>query len=194
MLRQYGDFADDGGQFAVSRRVERKGDLAFCGLFGLGDMPVVRCIHRAVFFQGLKREDHVLRRHRLAVVPARLLAQPVFDPGEIVGIGSRLGQQSVKGGDLVQRTDGQGFVDQPDRGCEGALHARYGQIEVVEGADRNLAHHAALGRVGIDVVEALEIGGVFDVAEQRQAVPPERFAGCGLCAGRAEDGKAGCGA
>src|SRR6185312_11920596 len=43
-------------------------------------------------------------------------------------------------------------------------------IEIVEGADRGVAHRAALGRVGIDVVEMAEIGAVFEVAEQRQGV------------------------
>jgi hypothetical protein len=47
--------------------------------------------------------------------------------------------------------------------------------------------HAALRRVRIDVVEALEVGGIFDVAEQRQRVAPRRLGR--LRVGGVDDGK-----
>ena len=85
------------------------------------------------------------------------------------------GQQTIFGGDLVLRPRHQRFVDQGGGRCERAFDAGNRDIEIVKGADRNHARDAALGRIRIDVIEALEIGGVFDVAKQRQRVPPGRL-------------------
>jgi len=49
-----------------------------------------------------------------------------------------------------------------------------------------------LGR--IDVVEAFEAGGIFDVAKQRQRMPPHNFARCCVCLVCAECRQDGCGA
>ena len=62
-----------------------------------------------------------------------------------------------------------------DAGRERAFHARDHEVEIVEGADRDLARRAGLRRIGIDVVELLEAGRIFQVAEQRQTVTPRRF-------------------
>ncbi len=51
--------------------IEGEGDLALAGLLRLGDMAVISRIVRMVLLERLEREDHVLRRHRLAVVPFR---------------------------------------------------------------------------------------------------------------------------
>ena len=62
-----------------------------------------------------------------------------------------------------------------DHACAGrnrALQPRHHLIEIVEGAECVQAHAAAFGRTRIDVVEVLEAGRVFELAEQRQAVPP----------------------
>ena len=70
-----------------------------------------------------------------------------------------------------------------------ALHAGDHDVEIVECADGDQARDAALGRIRIDVVEALEVGGIFDLAEQRQRVAPGGLTG-GLRAAPADDGKA----
>ena len=49
-------------------------------------------------------------------------------------------------------------------------------IEIVEGANRNLARHATFRRIRIDVIKALEVGGILHVAEQRQRMPPRKLA------------------
>ena len=51
------------------------------------------------------------------------------------------------------------------------------------------AHHTGLRRVGFDVIELLEVGGIFEIAEQRQCVPPRRFVGR-LCESRPDCGNA----
>ena len=51
-------------------------------------------------------------------------------------------------------------------------------VEIVEGADRDLPHRAAFRRGGVDVVELLEAGGIFEIAEQRHR--PWRQAGLRL--------------
>jgi hypothetical protein len=130
-----------------------------------------------ILFERLEREDDILRRHRLAVVPLRLRPQPVGDRRKILRVADRFGQQPVFGRNLVERLDGQRFVDQPDRAGDRALYACDSDIEIVKGANRDLPHRAALRRFRIDVVEPLEVGRIFDVAEERQAVPPHRLAG-----------------
>jgi len=64
--------------------------------------------------------------------------------------------------------------------CDRAFDARDGDVEIIEGAYRNHAGDAALWRIGIDVVEAFEVGRIFDVPEQRQRMAPDHFSGCSL--------------
>ena len=59
--------------------------------------------------------------------------------------------------------------------AERAFDAGDRAVEIVEGAERDLPRRAAFRRVGVDVVELLEAGRIFEVAEQRQAVPPDPF-------------------
>ena len=88
-----------------------------------------------MFFQHLDRKDDVLRRHRLAVVPARFLAQAIDDPGKIIGMLGGFGEQAIFGRDLVLRPRHQRFVDQPDRRRDRAFDARHRDVEIVEGAE-----------------------------------------------------------
>ena len=48
---------------------------------------------------------------------------------------------------------------------------------------------AALRRVRIDVIETLEVGRIFDVAEQRQGMTPDRLAARSLRTGGFDRGK-----
>ena len=137
---------------------------------------------RRVLGEGLERPDHVVRRHRLAVVPARDGAQAVGDRGAVGRIGDRFRQQAVVGGDLVERRGGQAFGDQLEAARQRAFDAGDHLVEVVEGAEGALAQRAAHRRLRVDVVEMLEAGGVFRLAEQRQPVLPG--AGRGLGSGR----------
>ena len=169
---------DDLRQFAIARRVEGEGHLALGGLLGLHHMAIIGGILRMVLLEHLQRPDHVLRRHRLAVVPARLGPQAIGDGGIVVGITHGFGEQAVFGGDLVERRRRQRFIDEPHRARDRALHPGDDDVEAVEGAERDLPHRAGLRRGRVDVVEMLEAVGVFHVAEQRQSVPPR-----GACGG-----------
>src|SRR5207244_2902775 len=73
---------------------------------------------------------------------------------------------------------------------ERALDAGNRQIEIVERSNQDLPRDAALGGVRIDVIEAFEIDRIFDVAEQRQRVAPDRLAGSGLRVSRVGGGNA----
>ena len=55
-------------------------------------------------------------------------------------------------------------------------------VEIVEGAERDQPHDAALRRLRVDVVEMLEACRIFELAEQRQAVPPVGRLAVGVCA------------
>src|SRR5580704_11524759 len=52
-LGQHGQLADDLRQFAVAGRVEGEGNFAIAGLFGLGDVAVIRGLLGTVFLVGV---------------------------------------------------------------------------------------------------------------------------------------------
>ncbi|MGY4367594.1 hypothetical protein ACVW1A_003659 [Bradyrhizobium sp. LB1.3] len=125
-----------------------------------------------MLLEGIEREDHVVRGHRLAVMPFGVGPQTIGDEGKIVRVADGLGQRAVFGRDFVERGRREGFVNE----CNGAgdlpLHTGDDDVEIVECADGDLARDAAFGRFRIDVVEALEVRGVLDLSEQRQRVAP----------------------
>ena len=172
VLGQHHDLADDLRQLAVARAVEGEGDLALAGFLDLDHVAIIGGELRAVLLGCVEREDHVLGRHRHAVVPFRFRAQPVRDRREIVRIADRFGEQPIGAGDFVEREGQQRVVDKPDAGGEGAFDAGDDDVQIVERADGNLPRRAAFRRGGVDVVELLEAFRIFQVAEQRQAVTP----------------------
>ena len=184
VLRQYRELAHDLRKLAIARRIEGKLDLAIADFFGLHHVAVIGRILRMMFLERIERENHVVRRHRLAVMPFCLRPQTIGDGGKILGMADRLGQRAVFGRNFVQRRRHQRFVDELDGCRDRAFDAGNGDIEIVERPDQDLAGNAALGRIRIDVIEALEAGRIFDVAEQRQRVAPDRLAGRGLRMGR----------
>ncbi len=137
-------------------------------------MAVIARHLRAVGLEGVEREDDVFRRHRLAVVPPGLGAQPVGGRAEILGIADGFRQQPVFRGDFIHRRRRQRVVDLIEARGDRSLHAGDRDIEVVERAQRDLPDRPAFRSVRIDIVEVLEIGRVLDVTEQRQPVPPCR--------------------
>ena len=90
------------------------------------------------------------------------------------------------------------------QGREGQLHALRGvaledvAVERIEGEEvlierrdrADLREHAALRRVRIDIVEMLEVGGIFEVAEGRDAVPLGSRSAAPLPAGATTDAAA----
>ena len=173
-LRQDSELADNLRQFAIASAVEAKGDLALARLLHLADMAVVGAELRAVFLGSLEREDHIFRRHRLAIVPFRLRTQPVGGGGEVVRMAHGFGEKPVFGRNFVERGHHQRVVDNLDVGGERAFDTGHDGIEVIEGAERDLPRHAAFRRRGVDVVEPLEAGRIFQRVVKRQPVPPCR--------------------
>ena len=129
---------------------------------------------RTEFIECIEGENHVFRRDRLAIVPFCLCPQSKGDRGEIVRIAHRLGEQSVFARHFIKRRHEKCLVDEIDAEDERAFDSGDHHIEVVEGAERDLTRRAALRRVRVDVVELLEAGRIFQVAERRYAVPPNQ--------------------
>jgi len=130
----------------------------------------------------LKRRGDIVRRHLRAVGKFCLGAQPERHRHAVGGNVGGLGNEPV---------DGIGFVG-------GRCHQRVEQhfkalglvalqdvlVQTVEGVRPAGAHRheaPALGRVRIDVVEMLEVRGVLQVAENRQAMT--RLGRCNRAAG-----------
>ncbi len=136
----------------------------------------------ALLLQQLQREGDVLRGQGAAVMEAGLRPQqkPV---GQAVG-GDLHGArgQAIDGIGLVM--GGGEYGGRAHEGREGEVDALGGIALENEGIERierevvlvELAHHrelrehAAFGRVRIDVVEMLEVGRIFEVAEGRHAM------------------------
>ena len=172
VLRQDRQLTDNLRQFAVAGTVEGEGHFALAGFLRLGHVPVIGAELRTVLLERLEGIDHVFRRHRLAVVPVGIGAQAISHRRAVVRIADRFRQQPVFGGHFVERRRGQRLGEQIGAHGEAAFHARHHLIEVVEGAERDLAHRAALRRRRIDVVEMLEAVRIVRFAEQREAVLP----------------------
>ena len=161
MLRQHVDLADDLRQFAIAGLIEGKGDIALAGFFRLGDVAIIGRHLRRMLLERVERKDHVLRRHRLAVMPFGIGAQAIGDGGKIGRMADAFRQQTVFGRDFVERGHHQRVVDKVDSGSQRALHAGNDHVEIVERAERDLARAAAFRRFRIDVVEMRKAGRIF---------------------------------
>ncbi|MNP28116.1 hypothetical protein D3C76_1210660 [compost metagenome] len=95
----------------------------------------------------------------MAVMEARFGAQVEAHPAVVRGLFDLAGHQAVLGEGFVQALGHQGVVDQAD--VVGGYALVDERVEAVETAEAGLAKGAALGRVGVDVVEVLEAGRVF---------------------------------
>jgi len=135
-------------------------------------VPVVGVVHRTVLLERIEREDHIVRGDGLAIVPARRGIQSIDRVGEIVWVCDGFRQQPIGRRRLILRPRRQCLND--DRGAAGerSLQPLDHEVEVVEGAEFEQTHGAALRRIRIDVVEPLEAGRIFDIAVGRNGVPP----------------------
>ena len=172
MLGQHVELTQDHRHFPVARRVEDEGDLALAGLLHLDDVPVVGCAERVVLLEHFQRIDHVLDRHRLAVVVASAGAQSEGRRGKIGRMADRFCDKPVLGRYFIERGHQQSVGDHSGTHGYRALKSGHHLVEIVEGPERDHAHDASLGRVRVDVFEMLEPGWILELAEQRQAMPP----------------------
>jgi len=105
-------------------------------------------------------------------MPFRFGPQLERSGGEVVRVVHRLGKEPISARYFIERCHQQGVVGEIDADGERAFHAIDHHVEVVVGAERDLPRRPAFGRIGVDVVELLEAGWIFQVAERRHAVPP----------------------
>ncbi|MNS48731.1 hypothetical protein D3C71_995700 [compost metagenome] len=90
---------------------------------------------------------------------ARFGAQVETHPAVVRGSFDLPGDQAVFGERFVEAVFGQGVVDLPDIVGRHAFADK--RVEAVEAAETGLTEDAALGRVGVHIIEMLEIGWVF---------------------------------
>src|SRR4249920_3637203 len=95
MLRQDRQLPYDVRQLTVTRPIKREGDLTVSGQLDLCDMAVVGAVKRAIRFKNIKGEYDVVRRHRLAVMPARIGSQAIRHCRVIGGMADGFCKQSV---------------------------------------------------------------------------------------------------
>src|SRR5690606_4336658 len=89
--------------------------------------------------------------------------------GKIFRIGNAFRDEAVFRARLIEARFEQRVVD--ERKARRRLALDDIGIEAVEGADARIAHLAALRRLRVHIVEMLEAGCVFELAEKRDAVP-----------------------
>ncbi|MNM89464.1 hypothetical protein D3C81_1016960 [compost metagenome] len=160
VLGQYRQLAEDQRKFAVVAVLELEQHPL--RVFGdhFGDIGVVAAVQRcAVLDQGVEGEHHVFGVHRVAVMKTRFGAQVEAHPAVVRGFFDLAGDQAVLGERFIQALGHQGVVDQAN--VVGGYALVDERVEAVETAEAGLAKGAALGRVGVDVVEVLEAGRVF---------------------------------
>ena len=87
MLRQHRNFADDERQLAIAGAVEGEFDVALADLLALDDVPVVGAYIGLFFFSASNEKITSSGVTGLPSCQRAVGAQPVDDPGEIVGIG-----------------------------------------------------------------------------------------------------------
>ena len=121
-------------------------------------------------------------QHRRAVMKARLTPQPEAGRQAVGRHLHVLGQQAVGGALLVQRASEQ-CVEHQLRQIGGRVALDGEGVVLVEGGGARVAHQpdlAALGRIGVDVVEVGKARRVLQVTPQRIAgIGPARKAKCG---------------
>ena len=124
----------------------------------------------------VEAEHHVIHGHGRTVMPAWPVAQLELHPGEVRRPGDAFRQQSVGGGRLVHGHVHERVVDvvSPARPELHAAHHPPAQrrfVEVVPVAHLRHPDHAALGRLGIHVVELGKVGGILGFGEKGVAMP-----------------------
>ena len=178
MFRQHRQLAEDHRHFLVHPLAQMEFDRVRVHGDGLIHRAVIIAIEgRALLPKGLEGPDHIRRLDRMAIMETRFRPKPEGDRAFVVRYRNPLRQEAVFRVRLVHRLRHQRVVDGRGRGRRRALDDE--GIEAVEGPPAQTGHRAALRRVRIDIVEMREIGAVFQVAMNREAVMTFRV--LGLC-------------
>ena len=137
--------------------------------------------------RGALARQHVVRmldvggRDRVAVVEARLGMQPERDRRPVWRHQHFLGEQAVDRARLVARAHGERLEHQDAHASRLAAFERKRIVLVEARAPVGVAEieRAALGGVGIDVVEVLEVAGIFGIPVGGERVRPRAGGGGG---------------
>ena len=178
MLGQYSELSEDHRHFPIAGGIESESDLALAALLDTHDVAVKCADEGVVSLVGLEGIDHVLERNRLAVVMPSFGAQAKRGRRKVRGVTDRFCDQPVMGRRFVERWHHQRVANRTGSRSEQALEPGNYLIEVVESAERHQAYRTTFRRLRIDVVEMPEAGRIFEIAEQRQTVPPLRLGDC----------------
>ncbi len=170
VLRQHRQLAEDHRKLAVAGVLEVEANPSRALGHHLLHIGVIAAVVRgALAHQRLEGEHHVIGGYRLAIVEASLRAQVEAHPAVVRAFLDLFRQQAIDSERLVQAVGGQCVVDQADVIGGDALVDE--GVERVEAAETGLAQRAALGGLGIDVLEVLEIGRVLGLLViQRQGM------------------------
>jgi hypothetical protein len=172
MPGQHLELTDNERHLAVARSIEDEGDFALPGLLHSGDVSIIDGVAGAVLLEGLHGKDHVVDSNRLAVVMTRAGAQTECCRRKVVRVADGLGEQAIIGGHFVERRRQQGSQMTLAPIASEPFTPPTTSLKLSKVPKCRHPHHAQLRRVGIDVVETREAGRVFELSEQRQAVPP----------------------
>ncbi len=86
-------------------------DIAFAGLFSLGNLPVTRGGLRTEFFERIEGKDDVLGRNRIAIMPLRIGAKSICYRGKIVRVGDGFGEHPVRARNFVECRHHQSVIE-----------------------------------------------------------------------------------
>src|SRR5262245_28903252 len=175
VLGQYSELSEDYWHFPIVGGTESEGDLALSALLNSHDVAVKGADEGVGFLVCLEGIDHVLDRNRLTVMVAGGGAQAKGRGRKVRGMTDRFRDQPVMGGRFVERWHHQRVANRAGSRREQAPDPGYRRVEVIESADRREAYRPTFRRLRIDVVKMPEAGRIFEIAEQRQTVPPLRL-------------------
>ncbi|MND78604.1 hypothetical protein D3C80_703190 [compost metagenome] len=155
-----GGACQDQRKLAVGLFVEGEAHAVFPYLFHFRhQVEPRRKRNAALVLENFHGEDHIIRRHRLAVRPAGLGVQVELNECALIVPFDRFRQQAVKREGFVARAGHQRFVNQvaesriPDAAGRGADALQVEGIEAVIGADHAITNRTALLYLWVDVVE-----------------------------------------
>ena len=169
-LREHRHLAQDLRELAVLAVLESELHAVLVALLDLGDVAVVDAVERPAFLaQRVEGPEHVVRRDRRTIVEPRLRPQVIDHPGTVLRHLHGFRDEAIGRLRLVLGAHGESVEQQSGARRRHALEDE--RIERIEaGADREIAHRAALGRTGIHILEMREVRRIFDVAVERERV------------------------
>ncbi|MCE2426243.1 MAG: hypothetical protein J4F45_14320 [Pseudomonadales bacterium] len=122
-----------------------------------------------LFAPRVQREHHVIAGDGNAITPTGVGVNPKHDSEAVVGYGDAVGEAPVERADLVAGPNEQrvGTKAEPRRHADAPHDERR---KIVERAGGRQHQRAALGRIGIHIVEMGEVARILELVEESNAV------------------------